>query len=307
MISLLRRWIFSMQASSRSNPVVSIPTSDLDPALLFSSDTVPTSVTTEASTPPQAPAAPIAASPEFIEKVKGYHDSNFTHVSSALEHTEKQLRKSIAKSDAPGEITFTRLYTMLLGVWCEARLHKLLYEKGAFSEDERRFVYSANQLSERWQRALEIGLKKHVGLELDSKILKTSVTFSVFNIYTEIRGWISEHFSPAITLRNKISHGQWVKPFPNTQGEWVNSENFSICQSSIAALNSENLLTTTIKIDLIKEISVTINNLAVDSHVYKTENFDERHAVVSSIIEKLESADYRSYKTGIKGAYKPPA
>jgi len=247
------------------------------------------------------------ATPEYIEKVKCYHDENFAAVNSALGNIEKQLRKSLSKNDESGELTFTRLYTMMLGVWCEARLHKLLYEKGVFSEDERHFVYSVSSLGERWQRALELGLKKHLGFKIGDEISKKTVKFSIFNLYEEIREWISEHFAPAITLRNKIAHGQWIKPFTNTQGEWLNTKNFSICGSSIASLKNENVLTTTIKVQLIKEISVTINNLAVDSHVYKAENFDERYGVVSSIIEKLASADYPAFKQSISGTFKPPA
>lgn len=247
------------------------------------------------------------ATPEYIEKVKYYHDDNFAAVNSALGNIEKQLRKSLSKNDESGELTFTRLYTMMLGVWCEARLHKLLYEKGVFSEDERCFVYSVSSLDERWQRALELGLKKHLGLNIGDEISKKKMRFSVFNYYEEIRGWIAEHFAPAITLRNKIAHGQWDKPFTNTQGEWFNTNNFRICGTSIASMKGENVLTTTIKVQLIKEISVTINNLAVDSHVYKAENFDERHGVVLSIIEKLESVDYPAFKKSISGTFKPPA
>ena len=254
-----------------------------------------------------APAEIPIASPGHIEKVKCYHDENFAAVNSALENIEKQLRKSLAKNDESGELTFTRIYTMMLGVWCEARLHKLLYEKGVFSEDERYFVYNKASLGERWNAALELGLKKHLGFNIGDKICKKTVKFSVLNLYEEIQRWISEHFEPAITLRNKIAHGQWVKPFTNTQGEWLNTNKFNICGSSIASLKSENVLTTTIKVQLIKEISVTINNLAVDSHIYKAENFDERYEVVSSIIEKLESVDYPTFKQSISGTFKSPS
>jgi len=253
-----------------------------------------------------APAEILIASPEHIEKVKCYHDDNFAAVNSALENIEKQLRKSLSKNDESGELTFTRIYSMMLGVWCEARLHKLLYEKGVFSEDERHFVYNKGSLGERWKGALELGLKKHLGFKIGDEISRKTVKFSVLNLYEEIQRWISEHFEPAITLRNKIAHGQWIKPFTNTQGEWVNSNKFSICGVSIVSFKGENLLTTAIKVQLIKEISVTINNLAVDSDVYKAENFDDRYEVVSSIIEKLESVDYPEFKQSISGTYKPP-
>ncbi len=248
-----------------------------------------------------------SATPDHIEKVKCYHEDNFAAVNSALENIEKQLRKSLSKNDESGELTFTRLYTMMLGVWCEARLHKLLYEKGVFSEDERYFVYNKASLGERWKGALELGLKKHLGFGIGDEISRKTVKFSVLNLYEEIQGWISEHFEPVITLRNKVAHGQWIKPFTNTQGEWFNTNKFIVCGNSIASLKKENVLTTSIKVQLVKEISVTINNLAVDSHVYKAENFDERYDVVSSIIEKLASADYSTFKQSISGTFKPPA
>lgn len=254
-----------------------------------------------------APVENSIVSPEYIEKVKNYHDNNFVAVNSALESIEKQLRRSLSKNDESGELTFTRIYTMMLGVWCEARLHKLLYEKGVFSENERHFVYNKKSLGERWKAALELGLKKHLGFNIEDEISSQTVKFSMFNLYVEIQKWISEHFEPAITLRNKIAHGQWVKPFTNTQGEWLNTRQFSICSSSITSLNGENLLTTAIKVQLIKEISVTINNLAVDSDVYKAENFDERYEVVSSIIEKLKLADYPVFKQNISGTFKSPS
>ncbi len=244
------------------------------------------------------------ASSGTISKVKDYHEKNFEHVSSALEHIGKQLRKVIRKGDEPDEITFTRLYTMLLGVWCEARLHKLLYEKGAFSEHERANIYNAGSLEIRWQRALDIGLKKNASLAIDAEITISSVGFVRFKIYEEIHSWISDHFSPAITLRNKVAHGQWVSPFTNMQDTWIDSSSFKICSKSITALKKENLQTTSYKIDLLKEISITINNLAVDSNIYQVENFDDRYKKIFNIVEKINTADYSDFKSRIRDSLK---
>ncbi|EKT57473.1 hypothetical protein [Providencia sneebia] len=256
-------------------------------------------------TPP--PTGISIASPEYIEKVKRYHDDNFNAVNSALESIEKQLRKSLSKNDESGELTFTRIYTMMLGVWCEARLHKLLYEKNVFSEYERSVVYNTSSLGDRWKAALELGLKKYCKLSPEDKISNKTVTFSVLNMYKEIQNWISDYFLPAFTLRNKIAHGQWIKPFTNTQSAWVDTNNFNICGYLISSLYGENVLTTTIKVQLIKEISVTINNLAVDSDIYKVEDFDIRYKEVSTIIEKLKQVDYPAFKKNIGGTFKHPS
>ena len=192
---------------------------------------------------------------------------------------------------------------MLLGVWCEARLHKLLYEKGAFEEHERQLVYNTKALDQRWKRALEIGLKKSAKIPLSNDITKTSVGFTKFHIYQEIQDWITEHLSQAITLRNKIAHAQWVWPFGNMQDTWHSSKSFNICSDSISTLKKENLLSTHLKVSLAKEIATTINNLAVDSELYKSDSFDDRYTVVASIAEKLNSVDYKAYKQQISGTF----
>jgi hypothetical protein len=246
---------------------------------------------------------PTPTTVSYIEKVRSYHEDNFLQITTALEHTEKSLRKFIAKGDEPNEVTFTRLYTMLLGVWCEARLHKLLYEKGAFDEVERGIIYNTKSLDQRWKCALEIGLKKNANVKLTDEITIANVGFTKFKIHKEIQDWITEHLAQAITLRNKIAHAQWEWPFGNMQDTWIDSNNFKICGNSISILKKENLLTTSFKVELAKEIATTINNLAVDSKVYKSENFDDRYTVVSSIVDRLNSADYKAFKKKVSGTY----
>ena len=251
--------------------------------------------------------AAYASNPEkVIASVKRFHDENFQQVSKALDLAEKQLRKCIAKpgkkdpaEDVANEVTCTRLYTLILGVWCEARLHKLLYEASAFSEDERSVVYNTKSIEQRWQAALDIGMRRHASLASSAEISGDTLGFSRFKIYEEIRNWITLYLSPAMTLRNKIAHTQWVKTFGNMQGEWVNSSDFSVSQSSMDLLMRENLLTTKLKFELIKEVSITINNLAVSNAKFQTADFDERHRVVSAVVSKLKSANYAEYRAGI--------
>ncbi|MCF4995412.1 hypothetical protein GIW70_12030 [Pseudomonas syringae] len=247
---------------------------------------------------------------KVILSVKRYHEENFDQVSNAVELAENQLRKFIAKPNSldpakalANEITLTRFYTLILGVWCEARLHKLLYETGAFDEADRSVVYNIKAIEHRWQAALEIGIRKHASLNPMDEINGQTLSFSKFMIYEEIRNWILIYFSPAITLRNKIAHAQWTKPFGNMQGQWINSSDFRINQNSMDALRNENLLTITLKFNLIKEVSTTINNLAVDSAIFQTTDFDVRHKIVSGVVSKLNNADYAKYRASIAGKY----
>jgi hypothetical protein len=279
---------------------------------------VPTHPEETASTPPSTEDPSLAISREayaldankVILSVKRYHEENFEQVSKALDLAEKQLRKVIAKPNAKdpaealaNEITLTRFYTLILGVWCEARLHKLLYETGAFDEADRSVVYNIKAIEQRWQAALDIGIRKHASLAITDELTGETLGFSKFMIYEEIQSWIRHYFSPAITLRNKIAHAQWAKPFGNMQDKWLNSSDFRISQDSMGALKDENLLTTTLKFNLIKEVSTTINNLAVDSKIYQAGDFDERYKIVSGVVSKLKLADYKKYREGIVGKF----
>ena len=195
---------------------------------------------------------------------------------------------------------------MLLSVWCEARLHTLLYEDGVFNEEERYRIYNSGSVENKWKKALIISVEKHADLQKDTPITENSVGFALFNIYSRITEWLSKYFSPVIQNRNKIAHAQWVYPFVNTDGEWENSLSFKICQDSIANFKKDNLLSIEEKAKLLKAIATAINNLAIDSKQsdYKVLDFDKLNKLVQKHVEKLESINHSYYVERVKNMQK---
>lgn len=104
-------------------------------------------------------------------------------MTKALEEAGKQLRNTIAKTDDENlELTFTRLYSMIMGIWIESRIHVLLYENKAFTELERAIIYNKNSLEDKWNTALIIAVKS-VRLPLEDELTEDNCDFSIYNIY----------------------------------------------------------------------------------------------------------------------------
>lgn len=239
-----------------------------------------------------------------IDKVRGFHQANFDCVSKSLLHASQQLKKSIASNSA-SVLTNTRLYSMLLSAWCEARLHVLLYEKGVFNEDQRTLVYTTNTVEGRWKKALHLAVTKNVDLEPSNEITEDNVGFSLFNIYNKVNLLIENYFSPVIRNRNKIAHAQWVTPFTNVKArDWKNSSSFQVCNTTKKDFENENLLTLENKSKLLKTIAVSINNIAVDSTVYKTQDFDCLYNQIRSHEKSIANIDFAKFERDVQAAYR---
>ena len=238
----------------------------------------------------------------YILKVKNFHQENFKSVSESLEHANRQLKKSIAK-DSSSELTNTRLYSLLLSVWCEARLHVLLYEDGAFDEVERADIYNVDSVESRWKKALYVAVIKKSCLNSGDEITEDNIDFSLFNVFNKVNELINSYFSSVIRNRNKVAHAQWVTPFTNLQGTWVNSQSFNVCEITKTDFRTDNLLTLELKVKLLKSIAVAINNIAVDFHNYQAQDFDTLYGQIRNHERKLIGVDFPAFKATTQRAY----
>ncbi|WP_394136456.1 hypothetical protein [Aliivibrio fischeri] len=245
-----------------------------------------------------------------IRKLSNQFTFNLELVNKSLPHIKKSLQNAIASSAKDEEVTYTRLYTLLLGVWIESRLHKLIYEKGAFNENERKLIYTDKSIEERWYKALEVAFKKYRKIHVNEVLTSQNLGFTHFNIFSEMKSWIGEYIAPVATLRNKVAHGQWKYPFSNDSGNWADSYNFRVNQELISLYAKENYLTIECKFELVKLISVAINNMAVDADKYETADFDSIQSKIQANVEELKSIDktkYNKYKLHTQEGYKKKA
>ncbi|EKY4215473.1 hypothetical protein Q6U60_004632 [Vibrio alginolyticus] len=264
---------------------------------------------------PELPESPPELSDEeklekHIKKLSGQFSLNLELVNKSLPHIKQSLQNAIASSSKDEEVTYTRLYTLLLGVWIECRLHKLIYEKGAFDESERKLIYTEKSIENRWYRALEVAFKKYRKISLDDELTNQNLGFTHFTIFNEMKNWLGEYIAPVATLRNKVAHGQWKFPFSNDTGNWLDSYNFKVNQDLISLYAKENYLTIECKFELVKLISVAINNMAVDAGKYETADFDGIQIKIQAKVDDLKSIDkakYSNYKSHAQEGFKKKA
>jgi len=246
----------------------------------------------------------------YIDKIREYHRQNFEQVGSGLRHIEGQLRKTIASSAYQNiqddVLTFTRLYSMLLSVWCEARLHVLIYEDSVFTERERSIIYNENSLEQRWLIALAIAVKNNGNIPFEDDANEDSLGIILFTIYGRIKAWISGHLAPVIRNRNKVAHGQWLNPFQNMQNMWINSTSFTICPQSVQDFKKDSILLTNEKIKLLNIICGAINSIAIGSEnkKYNVQSFDDINRLVNKQIDKIEHIDYLAFVKRTQKSYK---
>jgi len=203
-----------------------------------------------------------------------YHQDNFYAIDATIKEVDKMLDRAISKNEDDIIQPFIRLYGLLLGVWAECRLNKLLYEKGGFNETHRKTIRSGDTIFEQWQICVEIAFCENYKPE---DLFKLS--FSARTKLDAILTMLEEDLKPIIEIRNKLAHGQWIYPFNNglTQIE----------DKKRKILIDENFLTLKYKIQLISKIASIINSLVISKSEFE-ENFDDNYERIEHIKTKLE-------------------
>jgi len=218
------------------------------------------------------------------DKIYQFHVANLRAVEAGLERVSRTLRHAVASEDEHAIQTDLRLYALLLAMWGECRLWKLLYEP-AFSDADRALYRAESGHLEKWKKVVEIAFRQHYGVPRAS-LSTVTLPHSAFARYTALIDLLSDELSAIITLRNKLAHGQWIYTF-NEQGE-------SIAQAQMAALRNENALTIQLKRGLIQYLIDTIHDLKVSKKTFERD-FDEHFRAIEQLRTQLTKKSYDKY------------
>lgn len=191
----------------------------------------------------------------------------------------------------------TRLYTFLLCSWFEARLLKMLYENSAvaFTDSEisriRGKTSDYNTMSQKWKESFSIAVCRSYGFSYSANTDYTScfVTGSIEEKnYTTILGLFNE-ISDAITIRNRLGHGQWDVQFYSDNTSVSNYPFFS---------TYDNIQ----KLDMLKqcynEIAEIINSYVTckdKTNPNFNVNISDRINRILQIKNRIQNCDYQKY------------
>ena len=138
----------------------------------------------------------------------------------------------------------TRLYTFLLCSWFEARLLKMLYENSsvAFTDQEIATIRSDQprykEMNQKWKESFSIAVCRSYGF---SYAPNTDYTSQFVNGSVEQKNYLAvcsffTDISDAITIRNRLGHGQWAIQF-NKRNTNVANYSFFTKYDNIQKLN----------------------------------------------------------------------
>ena len=150
---------------------------------------------------------------------KYHYEKNTANIPATLEKLEFDI------------LAGTRLYTFLLCSWLEARLNKILYENSsvAFSDTERDRVMSPTKMSEKWRNCLNMAICKSYGFHFNANQKDYSSCFPTgsphLEYYQKVYTYLKD-IEHAITVRNRLAHGQWKKQL-NSKGDSLSSSDIN--------------------------------------------------------------------------------
>jgi hypothetical protein len=134
------------------------------------------------------------------------HSENLAEVSAAIVQVERSHKSVIKDGDEAAERALRIAHTMLIAVFAEAQLRKIVDDPTGFSDAERELIWEKKSQDERWKRAIEVAVSKHYGAsELDLTALEPDDARRV----RQVLNLIKNNLAPIITDRNKLAHGQW--------------------------------------------------------------------------------------------------
>lgn len=159
------------------------------------------------------------------------HSENVAAIRSSLTQIERAHKRSIRDGDLPQERALRRVHHMMLSVYAEAFIRKIITDPAGFNELERAYIYGKSSHADRWLGAIEAATKRHYSILMHQGLQETLSDHDLLNGKPAGETWgrisqcqdlIRNELSPIITARNRLAHGQWVHQLKSrTETKWT--------------------------------------------------------------------------------------
>lgn len=251
---------------------------------------------------------------------------NINEVNIAILHLESNIKASIRKiafaSDYKEKEKLyeqikinTRLISGLVIIWTENLIKWLLYEHGAFQDEQIHRILNISGLKDKWTVALTNAFYFTYPINIydsSNPLVKKSHISSSTAIhrkdkekYLKLRKIIETNLSNAIDIRNKIQHGDWVNSY--TINEITKQFEYDSSQTNIVL--NENLLILKLKRKQFKLLYDLIKDLAVFKNrgSFKLDNnstpftffFGKRYGQILHLQKSIDQVNFEFYKEQI--------
>lgn len=227
------------------------------------------------------------------EKLYRYHVENLRAIEVALDDVEATLRRAVARGANRDRDSFVRLNSLLLGVWAECRLSKLLFEKDVFSSTKRNGILAKSTLLDKWLLVVETGFRKHYAAP-KAQLTETTLPHSAFAQYTTLLDLLRSDLRMSIETRNKLAHGQWAYP--------LKSEGSEVSERHMVALKNENAFALKAKRRILRHLAEAVHDLSVSLSTLDRD-FDSHYLRVIEARQQLRNRSYEGYATQLRSRF----
>ncbi len=248
-------------------------------------------------------------------KSNEYNESEFKRIFNNLDKQSKNIQDSIIKlakvnqeyDSVKKEINvFTNILLGLLISWCDEVIKRLFFEPNAFKYEQVDKLHEIKSLEEKWKIVLKVSFCKAYNIS-SQELLYEDIDIKENTIIDKASKLLYENFSeimetfltPAIKIRNKVQHGEWIYAF-----EGPYSKRFS--EELTKSLKNENVKTVQIKIKLFKLFySLLLDITTRQTHYSKIdskgkpfifEQFNQFSEKFNKIKKELENIDFNKYQ-----------
>ena len=250
------------------------------------------------------------------EKNFKYHQENVLAIEEGIGFTMYNIKKGIIqehKSNSSIEkkkmkryvIIQTRILSGLIVSWSEEIIKRLYFEPNAFSDIQIEQLHKLN-LQQKWESALKVAFCKaynirtlnsspmFIGVEIETQ---NNVSRTARDRYFRVLSLIEDQLVPAINIRNKVQHGEWLKAFNPPHSLGFNPE-------MTGNINRENIVVLQSKINQIKALYQLIHDLAAgNSYSTFDRDFDRNYMRIESNNNLLQTRKLKTYKKDLIERY----
>lgn len=246
-----------------------------------------------------------------------YYQANIEMLNIQIEQVKNTARSAIGKNawqvshqNDPHQISksnlevlaATRLYSFLICSWFEARLMKILYENSsvAFSDTEIISIRNLDNMKIKWKTIFQMAICKSYNIQyIDEKTdYSSSLPVSSVSVqnYKDVLILMPD-IEDAITIRNRLAHGQWAFQF-NGNNTALASYSFLSTYDNIQIL------------DILHQCFEHIANIISSFITYKDKsapkfdnNIQKQLDIIRDKKKRIEKMDYSKYVAQCERAY----
>lgn len=222
------------------------------------------------------------------EQLFNAHQKNLRAIEKAIKHVELAIKNHIRLEQSSQVKSFTRVLSLLVSMWADVNLQKIVHSPNAFSQVEIDYILDKSKLTDKWLTTLDIGFQHAYNLK---EVTEEKLKHTPRSRYISLRKLINEELASSLEERNRLAHGQWERAFTSDLKDFSSDLTKRII--------NDNVLEIRYRHTLLKILAKIVLDLAVSPSTFERD-FDDNYYKLERKRDKNNLLDYKTYNQTLK-------